>query len=96
MSRRLIALARPGLLLLPAVLLLAGCYTVPVTGRSALNLVDDKEVTKMSIAAFNDMKSHYPLSRDKERVDQLQRVGERLERVIPWWEMGDADWEFVV
>jgi predicted Zn-dependent protease len=89
---------RRALLLLPplAALLLGGCYTVPVTGRSAMNLVDEKEVTKMSVAAFDDMRSHYPLSRDKDRIEQLKRVGERLEHVIPWWEMGDADWEFVV
>jgi predicted Zn-dependent protease len=88
---------RPLLLLaVPAALLLGGCYTVPVTGRTAMNLVDEKEVTKMSVAAFNDLRAHNPLSRDKDRVDQLKRVGERLQRVIPWWEMGDADWEFVV
>ncbi|HWA09800.1 MAG TPA: M48 family metallopeptidase [Opitutaceae bacterium] len=92
---------RLALLLLPLALFLSGCYTVPVTGRSALSLVDDKEVTKMSIAAFNDMKSHYPISRDQERIDQLRRVGERLQRAIPWWDMpgsdaDDAGWEFVV
>lgn len=86
----------PLLLPLLAAFLLGGCYTVPVTGRSAMNLVDEKEVTKMSVAAFDDMRAHYPLSRDKERIDQLKRVGERLEHVIPWWEMGDSDWEFVV
>lgn len=98
MSLRINALVRHplALLSLPVILLLAGCYTVPVTGRSALNLVDEKEVTKMSLAAFNDMKSHYPISHDQERIDQLNRVGERLERVIPWWDMPDADWEFVV
>ena len=35
-----------------AALLFAGCYQVPVTGRRALSIVDDKEVTKMSIAAM--------------------------------------------
>src|SRR5438874_12318375 len=76
--------------------LLAGCYQVPVTGRRAMNLVDDKEVTKMSIAMFEDMKHQYKVSRDKERVAQLQRVGERLQRSVPIWDMPDADWEFVV
>jgi predicted Zn-dependent protease len=50
----------------------------------------------MSVAAFDDMKSHYPISHDPERNAQLRRVGERLEHVIPWWDIGDADWEFVV
>ncbi len=60
-----------------------------------MNLVDDKEVSKMSIAAFDDLKAHNPLSRDRERIDQLNRVGERLSKVV-FWEMPDADWEFVV
>lgn len=75
--------------------LLAGCYQVPVTGRRAVNLVDDKEVTKMSVAMFDDMKRRYRISRDQNRIVQLQRVGERLSRVV-FWDMPDADWEFVV
>jgi predicted Zn-dependent protease len=85
---------------LPAVLggamLFTGCYQVPVTGRHAVNLVDDAEVTKMSIAAFDDMKSHHPISKDKERIAQLRRVGERLQQAVPIWDMPDADWEFIV
>ena len=73
----------------------AGCYQVPVTGRRAVNLVDDKDVTKMSVAMFDDMKRRYRLSRDQDRIAQLQRVGERLSRVV-FWDMPDADWEFVV
>src|SRR5437773_1976763 len=62
-------------------LLVGGCYQVPVTGRHAMNLVDDKEVTKMSINMFDDMKHRNKISRDKDRVEQLQRVGERISRV---------------
>jgi metalloendopeptidase OMA1, mitochondrial len=76
--------------------LFTGCYQVPVTGRHAVNLVDDTEVTKMSIAAFDDLKSHNPISVDKERNAQLRRVGERLQQAVPIWDMPDADWEFVV
>jgi predicted Zn-dependent protease len=77
-------------------LLAAGCYEVPVTGRRAMNLVDDKEVTKMSIAMFDDMKHQYKISHDKELNAQLQRVGARLQKSISIWDMPDADWEFVV
>src|SRR5215207_678786 len=76
-------------------LLVAGCYQVPVTGRKAMNLVDDKEVTKMSIGMFDDMKRRYKPSRDKARIDQLKRVGDRISQVV-FWDMPDADWEFVV
>jgi predicted Zn-dependent protease len=73
----------------------AGCYQVPVTGRSAVNLVDDKKVTEMSIAEFDQLKSRYPASRDKDKNAQLRRVGERIAKVV-FWDMPLADWEFVV
>ncbi len=85
----------PALLATLTALLLAGCYQVPVTGRKAMNLVDDKEVTKMSISMFDDMKRRYKVSHDKERIEQLQRVGDRISKVV-FWDMPDADWEFVV
>ena len=78
-----------------ALLYFAGCYQVPVTGRSAMNLVDDKEVTKMSISMFDDMKRHYRVSRDPALNAQLQRVGARISKAV-FWDMPDADWEFVV
>lgn len=74
---------------------LGGCYQVPVTGRKAMNLVDDKEVTKMSIAAFEEMKKQYPRSRDRHRIEQLNRIGERLSKIV-FWDLPDAEWEFVV
>ena len=81
--------------LLFLVTMLGGCYQVPVTGRRAMNLVDDKEVTKMSIGMFDDMKRRYRVSRNKDHIDQLQRVGDRLSKVV-FWDMTDADWEFIV
>ncbi len=84
------------LAVVPAALLLHGCYQVPVTGRHSLSLVDDKEVTKMSIAAFDEMKAHNRISNDKDLNAELQRVGERLQRAVPIWDMPDADWEFVL
>jgi predicted Zn-dependent protease len=90
------SLAGPALLILSlAASLLSGCYEVPVTGRRATNLVDEKEVTKMSIAAFDDMKRQHRMSTDRDRLDQLHRVGERISKVV-FWDMPDADWEFVV
>ncbi len=86
----------PALTALAAVSLFAGCYQVPVTGRHALSLVDDREVTKMSIATFDEMKAHTKISNDKARNEQLQRVGERIQHAVPIWDMPDADWEFVV
>ncbi len=75
--------------------LVAGCYQVPVTGRRAMNLVDEKEVTKLSLTMFDEMKRRHRPSRDRARQEQLARVGERLAKVV-FWDMPDADWEFLV
>lgn len=72
-----------------------GCYTVPVTGRSAVSMVADKEVIKQSLEAFNELKKRHPVSRNRDLNDRVQRVGERLSKVV-FWDVPDADWEFVV
>ncbi|OHE89357.1 MAG: hypothetical protein A3G75_06725 [Verrucomicrobia bacterium RIFCSPLOWO2_12_FULL_64_8] len=76
--------------------LLTGCYTVPVTGRAAMNIVSDQDVAKMSKQAFEDLKKRYRESRDRVLVARVNRVGERLSQVVPYWEMPEAEWEFVV
>jgi predicted Zn-dependent protease len=73
----------------------AGCYQVPVTGRRAINTVSDVEVVKLSQEAFTQLKKSHPISRNKARIDQVQRVGERLAKVS-FWDVPNADWEFVV
>jgi len=75
--------------------LLSGCYQVPVTGRRAVNIVNEKQVTQMSVAEFEKMKAAYPRSRNADHIAALNRVGERISRVV-FWDMPDADWEFVV
>lgn len=78
-----------------ALLLPTGCYQVPVTGRSAMSMVSDKDVAKQSKAAFEEMKKKYPVSRNRDLKDRVQRVGERLAKVV-FWDVPDADWEFIV
>lgn len=73
----------------------AGCYQVPVTGRSAINTVSDAAVNKMSLEAFAQLKKSHPLSRNRALIEQVQRVGDRLARVA-FWDVPNADWEFVV
>lgn len=73
----------------------AGCYQVPVTGRTAINMVSDQEVVKQSLAAFAQVKKKYRVSRDPSQTAMVQRVGERLARVA-FWDVPDADWEFVL
>ncbi len=85
---------RPVLALLTVVLCVS-CYKVPVTGRRAVDLVSDADVTRLSIVEFNNLKARYPLSRNRDQIEALNRVGQRLSRVV-FWDMPNAEWEFVV
>ena len=73
----------------------AGCYQVPVTGRTALNTVSDEAVVKMSLQAFQQLKKTHPVSRNTVLAARVQAVGERLARVA-FWDVPNADWEFVL
>lgn len=87
----------PSLLWLFAVglLVLAGCYTVPETGRSSLILVSADEEMKMGAAAFTEMKAKEKVSTDVEANARVRRIGQRIADAV-----GDAlpgaKWEFVV
>lgn len=74
---------------------LTACQQVPVTGRSQLNLVDDADIRKKSIEQFEEMKKKFPVSKNREHIARVQRVGQRLSRVA-FWDVPNADWEFVV
>ena len=78
-----------------SLLLGGGCYQVPVTGRAAMSMVSDQEVIKQSLAAFNEMKKKYPMSRNRDYNERVQRIGDRLSKVA-FWDVPGADWEFVV
>lgn len=90
--RRGLATVTAALMILTA----AGCNSVPVTGRRALNLVDDKALTELSADAFGKLKKKHRISQDPQMNATLQRVGEQLVGKLPFWEMPLADWEFVV
>lgn len=89
-SKRLISLAA-----LAALLLAAGCYRVPVTGRAAVNMVSDEAVVKLSQDAFAELRKKHPISRNRAHQERVQRIGERLAKVA-FWDVPNADWEFVV
>ena len=74
---------------------LAGCQQVPVTGRSSLSLVDDKDIREKSAAAFAETKKRHPASKNRDHIARVERVGQRLARVA-FWHVPDADWEFAV
>lgn len=80
---------------LAALSLLAGCYNVPVTGRNAVSMVDDADVTKQSIAEFERTKSMQRISRNPAQIKIVNDIGARLSQTV-FWDVPHAEWEFVV
>jgi predicted Zn-dependent protease len=75
------------------VLLLAGCYTVPETGRKSFNVLPAGEEMQLGFAEFEKMKKQVPISQDAQANALVKKVGERIAAVAP---LPGAQWEFVV
>ncbi len=56
LSRRRLLRGGMALVALPAARLLAGCATVPVTGRSQLRLISPEEEAKIGVTAFQQLR----------------------------------------
>ena len=81
------------LIMLGILSLLAGCATVPETGRSQLRLISAEQEMQLGLAEFNKLKQSTPISRDAALQGQLQKVGSRIAAVAP---LPGARWEFVL
>ena len=63
---------------------LAGCTTVPITGRSQFNTIPDSMINSMSLEQYNTfLKSpETKLSTDPEKTAMVQRVGLRIASAV--------------
>ncbi len=74
-------IAAPMMKLVVAVALsfmLAGCQTVPLTGRQALSLVSSSELATMADQQYVDVLKKSKLSTDQAKVQMVKRVGGRI------------------
>lgn len=62
--------------------LVSACSTVPITGRSQLNLVSDSEVNTLATTQYRDIIAKGPLSTNSEQVAQTRRVGQRIQAAV--------------
>lgn len=65
-------------LLLLAALLLAGCSTVPLTGRKQMLLVSDSEVLSSSLTQYNDYIKSAKKSANAAQTAMVVRVGKKI------------------
>ncbi|MBE2214244.1 MAG: M48 family metallopeptidase [Opitutaceae bacterium] len=83
------------LLLLPFLVLLTGCYTVPETGRKSLMLVPIGQETQLGETSFADIKAQRKVSNDPYMTATVTRVGTRIAHVVGN-ALPNAEWEFVL
>ena len=87
---------------LMSLLLLAGCSSVPLTGRKQVLLVSDQEVLASSLTQYNDYIKTATKSTDKAKSAMVTLVGQRIAAATEQYlrENGMADevknfsWEF--
>lgn len=77
------------------IIVLAGCYTVPETGRTSLNFISVGKELQLGISEFEKMKSEAPISSDPILTGRLQRVGRRIAEAVGN-DLPSAQWEFVL
>lgn len=73
-------LARRWPLMLIVALLLAGCATVPLTGRRQLSLVSESEVVALGAQSYKQLLDESKLSRNTKKTQMVIDVGERIAR----------------
>ncbi len=74
-------------------LLLAGCATAPVTGRSQLLLVPEQQEMALGLEAYQQILAEEQISQDPEINAMVKRVGSRIAAVA---DQPDYNWEFTV
>lgn len=93
---------RAVLLALAAVLLVAACATVPITGRQQLSIIPAGQLQSMSYGQYQEVIDTSQLSRDAEATAMIKRVGARIQDAVERYmaEQGMSDhldgyqWEF--
>jgi len=82
--------------------LLAGCSSVPVTGRKQLSLVSNQEVLTLSLQQYDEFIKGAPISTDKANTALVQKVGRNIANAVETYlknngyadEVSSYSWEF--
>jgi predicted Zn-dependent protease len=89
--------------LLASLVVAAGCSSVPITGRSQLNLLPESEMMGMSLTAYQEfLQQNQVLPASDARAAQVRRIGDRLAQAATTYlgDVGASDrvagfqWEF--
>jgi predicted Zn-dependent protease len=68
--------------LMPLLLLVIGCATVPITGRSQLILIPDNQVMSLSFDQYHQFLSKHDTVAGTSEAQMVQRVGQRIRHAV--------------
>lgn len=88
--------------LLSVAFVLYHCSTVPITGRSQLNLVPASQINSLSFQQYKEFIKQSKLSSDKEAVAMVKRVGVNIQKAVETYfaeknlmnQLQGYEWEF--
>lgn len=83
-------------------LVLTSCSTVPITGRSQLNLIPGSSMMSMSLQQYDTFLKEHKLSTNRAQADMVKRVGARIQDAVERYlaangmssRLADYKWEF--
>ena len=64
------------------ILLVSGCATAPITGRSQIKLVSDRALISQSLTSYRKVIAEEKLSTNAEQTAMVQRVGNRISHAV--------------
>jgi len=74
----------------------AGCASVPHTGRKQFNVVPDGQINALALKAFSEIVEKEPESTDKKFTTIVRRVAERVSRAAEAVDKPSFNWEVKV
>lgn len=81
-------------------LTVSSCTTVPITGRSQLNLVPDSMMNSMALQSYRDFISENKLSDNAQQTQMVKNVGDRIRQAVERYSrendlsLEGYEWEF--
>jgi predicted Zn-dependent protease len=88
--------------LLSILLLLLGCATVPITGRSQLSMIKNSELIPMSFQQYDEVLKANEISENNTQAALIKKVGVKIQKAVEAYlekegqidVLNDFEWEF--
>ena len=84
--------------------LLTSCATAPLTGRQQLTILPESMINSQAIGAYKQVKAKAKLITDKDKLDPIVAVGNKIEKAIKYYFKSKSlkdptenyEWEYIL